>query len=129
MALGRPSIYDQSYAERLIAYFKGKPFYEENEEGQRRAAEFITFEGFCNSVGIWKETLYEWARDERKPDFVDAYRLASNWQEQYLITNGLAGRTKENFTKFLLSAKHGYVEKNATDLKHEGGVNVTIQGF
>ena len=61
-----------------------------------------------------RDTIYEWAKQD--PDFSDIVRRLMQSQADKLLQNGLAGRWNASITKLILS-KHGYVEKQETDLR------------
>lgn len=63
--VGRPSLYDHSMCERLIEF----------------AAEGCTVVEMAARLGIRKSTLYEWAKDQSKPEFSDALACAREISE------------------------------------------------
>lgn len=73
-----------------------------------------TVEGLAAVLQIHKDTLYE--RDE----FSDVLGRLKNLQGSMLITGGLKGSFNPTIAKLLLSSKHDYVEKSATDLTTKG---------
>jgi len=86
-----------------------------------------TLERFAIDVGADPDTLTNWGK--ANPEFLRAINEAKAMQRDMLMQGGLMGSYKDTIVKLILSTNHGMHEKNATDLKHEGGVNVTIQGF
>lgn len=91
-----------------------------------------TVEGLALYLKIARSTLYEWAvvpTAEDEPDaelrllrkhFSDIVSDLLARQSKLLINNGLKGRFNANITRLILSGKHGYVEKQATDLTTNG---------
>lgn len=76
-----------------------------------------TIEGLANHLDINKTTVYEW--ESKYPEFSDDISKLRQSQAEELINNGLAGTYNPAITKVLLT-KHGYVEKNETDLTSGG---------
>lgn len=73
-----------------------------------------TVEGMALALGISKESLY--ARDE----FSDVMMRLKAMQGDLLINGGLGNHFNPTISKLLLSSKHGYVEKQATDITTKG---------
>lgn len=99
-----------------------------------------TIEGLASELGISRETIYDWSE---KPDaasaavadslgaetkktlmlrdeFSDIVSELKAAQAEKLIQLGLSGRYNASITKLILSGKHGYVEKQQTDLTTNG---------
>jgi hypothetical protein len=62
-------------------------------------------------LGISRETLYAWSRDEDKSEFSDLLSQVRTAQERQLINEGLRGNFNSTITKLLLN-KHGYSDKS-----------------
>lgn len=73
-----------------------------------------TVEGLALYLDVSRETLYA------RPEFSDTLRQIEAKQKEELVQNGLTGDFNPQFTKFLLSANHGLVEKSATDVTTKG---------
>jgi hypothetical protein len=81
------------------------------------AALLPTIERLALTLGVHRDTLQEW--EKVSPEFsVILERLRAS-QADKLLQNGLANRWNSTITKLVLS-KHGYVEKQATDLTTNG---------
>lgn len=79
-----------------------------------------TIEGLALELGINRDTIYEWEKDNTEfSDIVNDLRAA---QGQKLIQNSLIGRYNPTIAKLILSGKHGYVEKSEVDNNIKGDV-------
>jgi hypothetical protein len=89
-----------------------------------------TIEGLALSLGVHRDTVYAWeetATSVEKPStiltqFSDIVKRLRTYQAEKLIQNGLSGRYNPTITKLILSGKHGYVEKQATE--HSGAIEL-----
>lgn len=110
---GRPTKYDRSMCESMIAFFDREPneFVEiKDEDGNptvavnkygdpiRSPCRFPTFEGFAKSIGVHRETLLNWA--ESHAEFFDALKMCKDLQKDILIQNGLVGAYDKTFAIF-----------------------------
>jgi hypothetical protein len=68
-----------------------------------------TVEGLAEFVALSRETLYA------RPEFSDTLGKIAEKQREDLQQNGLTGKFNPHFTKFLLSANHGMMEKSAVE--------------
>lgn len=68
-----------------------------------------TIEGLAVFLGISRETVYAWDKDETKPEFSDILSKLRAEQADRLINNGLSGNYNPTIAKVLLT-KHGYRE-------------------
>jgi hypothetical protein len=66
--------------------------------------------GLAVRLGIARETLQAWARDNDKEEFSYIYTQLLAKQEDELIRNGLMGHFNASITKMILT-KHGYSDK------------------
>lgn len=73
-----------------------------------------TFERLSIILGVSRETLYQWEKDN--DDFSDILGRLRKSQADKLLQNGLLGRYNSTIAKLMLS-KHGYVEKTEQDLR------------
>lgn len=94
---GRPTDYNPNYCQMLLAYFDVKP-YEENKMGKLEASDFKSLAGFAISIGVHRETLLNWSK--QYPEFFDAYKRAKDFQENYLVINGMRGLINPAFSIF-----------------------------
>jgi len=97
-----------------------------NDEVLAKAADYVdnheqygdavpTVAGMACEIGIARSTLYEWSKDEDKPEFSDIFTRVAEYQERKLINGGLVGGFNPAVTKMMLT-KHGYSDKQ--DLNH-----------
>jgi hypothetical protein len=77
--------------------------------------ENIYFKKFALQRGYTFQRLSEFVKANEK--FAEAYEIARDWQECKLVENGLHNHTNAAITKFVLTNKHGWSERNETQLK------------
>lgn len=65
--------------------------------------------GLARYLDVRRETLYCWK--EENDEFSNIFESVMAEQEARLVENATTGRYSPMFSKFLLSAKHGYIEK------------------
>jgi DNA-binding phage protein len=70
-----------------------------------------TVAGMACEIGVSRETIYAWSKDETKPEFSDILMQVMEKQERNLVNGGLAGGFNPAVTKMLLT-KHGYSDKS-----------------
>lgn len=70
--------------------------------------------GLAMAMGVHRDTLYTWAKDEDKKEFSDILTRVQQAQERKLINGGLDGAFNPAVTKMLL-VKHGYSDKIEQD--------------
>lgn len=78
-----------------------------------------TIERLSILLGVHKDTLYEWEKEDK--GFSDVLMYLRSVQGDKLIQNSLIGRYNANISKMMLS-KHGYVEKTEVDQNISGNV-------
>ena len=87
--------------------------------------------GLALEIGITRTTLYDWSHDENKQVFSDILDECNQKQERMLLSGALGNTMNANIAKLMLG-KHGYSEKNQTELTGANGgsidhaVNVTF---
>lgn len=94
---GRPAEYDPKFCQMLIDYFNLKP-YTKNNFGKLEAQDFPSLAGFAVKIGVHRETLLNWSN--LYPDFFDAYKRAKDYQENFLVVNGMRGLINPSFAIF-----------------------------
>lgn len=118
--VGRPTDYKPEYCQMLIDYFSIEPYKEIQKKiytksgalieiPEDRPADFPSLAGFCIKIGIHRDTLHEWTKNH--PEFSDVYRLAKEYQENYLLVNGNKELIPTNFATFLLINHSNYRQK------------------
>jgi hypothetical protein len=122
MAGGRPIEYNQGYTEKAEEYLLSCED-EEIEKGSEDRPVYSlkvklpTKGGLAKYLGVARDTLYDWS--SKYPEFSDIMESLSAEQEDKLINNGLSGDYNPTIAKVLLT-KHGYVDKQETDLTSAG---------
>lgn len=113
--IGCPTKYRPEFPQMMIDHFSRTIVedteYEDKESGVVKVAtirrDFPTLAGFCITIGVCRDTLYEWANkvDENGvlfyPDFSYAMRLAKEYQEDVLVTRTLNGEYVASFSSFV----------------------------
>lgn len=116
--------YDERFCEKIIEYFlqgaEAEPevIYEERYKDGEIVSKipkmvmppkYRTFEKFAVSIGVCKNTLYEWAKSH--PRFGLAMKIAKNLQLSMLKENATAKHYDSNFAKFLCVNDHDMSDK------------------
>ena len=63
-----------------------------------------TLTGFCDYIGISRQTLYKWV--DTYPEFGDAYEEALEEKRDLINSYALAGEINPNFAKYMLESWH-----------------------
>jgi hypothetical protein len=123
MAGGRPTEYNQTYIKKAKEYLE---LCQDEEVEQEKRENFVTYKlkarlptkgGLAVYLGVARETLYDWA--SKYPEFSDIMEELGGIQEERLINNGLSGDYNPTIAKVLLT-KHGYTDKQETDITTNG---------
>ena len=116
--------YDPRFCDEIIEYFikgvtdDGEVIYEERyKDGECisrvpkmvRPPKMPTFELFAASIGVCKQTLYNWAEEHRR--FGLAMKAARNIQLGIIKVNGANKTFDSNFSKFLCVNDHDMSDK------------------
>ena len=105
-APGRPTDYTDELLDAARAYILG---------GWEQSGDAVpTVAGMACEIGVSRETMYAWAKDENKPEFSDIFKELLEWQERKLVNGGLSGGFNPAVTKMMLT-KHGYSDKQEID--------------
>lgn len=96
---GRPTLYSEELLERAYEYIENLP---EDEVVH-------SIEGLGLYIGISRDTVYEWEKDNEKLDFSDIVSEVRQLQAKTLVNSGLSGKFSSPITKVMLT-KHGYRE-------------------
>lgn len=105
MAGGRPSKYNEDVLETARDYIINFADHDDI---------IPSIAGLACVIGVCRDTVHEWAKDENKPEFSDIIRQLSTAQERKLLNGGLSGACNPMISKLVLS-KHGYQEKVQQD--------------
>ena len=136
--VGRPTDFDPKYTQMLLDYFNVPPTKEIEVETlvygvpvKRTvtvAEDFRSLAGFAVKIGKHRDTLHEWANAKDKsgkllhPEFSDAYNRRKDFQENYILVNGLSNKITGQFAAFAAINLLGYRQK-AKDEAPEAVVN------
>lgn len=75
--------------------------------------------GLCKHIGRSKATVYNWAQDDDKKEFLDILKQIEEDQHMMLVEGGLSSSFNSNITKMMLT-KHGYSDKVEQDVTSGG---------
>lgn len=112
MPTGRPTDYSQKIVDKAKEYI---------EDYETQGDMIPSVEGLSAFIGIARPTIYKWAKEEDKQEFIDTLEALQAKQKRVLLNKGLANEFNSNITKLALG-NHGMSEKNQTELTGpEGG--------
>ena len=80
--------------------------------------------GLSCYLGVSRSTIYKWA--EENDEFSDILEGVLSLQENKLINSGLKGEFNPTLVKLMLS-KHGYADKQETELTGKDGGAIHIE--
>ena len=103
--VGRPTLYNDA----ILAKAK---YYLDNYKSHGHVVPQIA--GLARVLGVRRETLYAWAKEENKEEFSNILEEIMSEQEISLINGGLGGDFNSNITKMMLT-KHGYSDRQEID--------------
>jgi hypothetical protein len=83
-----------------------------------------TIAGLVVAIGINKSTAYEWAKENQ--EFSNLLESIMHKQEKGLLKGGLAGAYNSTIAKLMLT-KHGYSDKQETELSGPGGATLVTE--
>lgn len=129
---GAPSKYNEDIPQKMLDYFDVEStktilvkYYDKKgtlskEEEKEIANTLPTIEGFCRTIGISKNTLHEWLKDDSKAELQDAYKKAKDMQEAMWQENSLKGLYNPIFTIFMGKNVFGWKDKQeiSVEAKH-----------
>ena len=101
-----------------------------NTRTVRKAREYIngkyktipTIAGLCVHLGIARNTLYEWLKQEDKEELKDTISNMADLREELLLDGSLRGELNSNISKLVLMTNHGYSENNQANT----GITVNV---
>jgi len=100
MQQGRPPKYSKALEAKALVYVEG---------GWKERDAIPSHVGLSSLLDVRRETLYAWAKDEKK-NFSNILAKCNAEQERVLLNMGLIGEYNSNIVKLVLG-KHGYNEK------------------
>ncbi len=119
--MARPTKYHKGIPDLLLEHFDIKPYEIPRKDGAKIANDFPTLAGFAIKLGVHRDTLHQWASEH--PEFSDAYGRAKDFQENFLIVNGLKGLVASNFAMFTAKNVLGWRDKQPGE---EDQINIHI---
>ena len=109
---GRPSKYNDDILVKAKEYLL---------TGYGEQGEVVpTQEGLALYIGIHRSTLHAWKAEEGKEKFSDILEECNQRQTILLMSGALTNDMNANIAKLMLG-KHGYSEKNQTELTGANG--------
>jgi len=132
---GRPTLFQEEYADQLIAYFDIEPFERRplldaqgNEKGSEIVpAKFPTLARFATMIGVTRETLHDWATSKdddgelKHPNFSYAYKKSKEYQEAILVEGAMANAFHANFSIFTAKNVLGWRDKSEQEITGANG--------
>lgn len=108
---GRPTKYSEETLKVAREYLKNYA---------RHGDKIPSIAGLSVLLGIRRETLHVWAKEEGKEEFSNILGEILSMQEKVLINKGLSGDFNPTIVKLVLG-KHGYHEKRETEVSGKDG--------
>lgn len=125
-AVGRPSKYEDRFAELIVEWFDKEPYTDEQVDLpngsvklQRMATPVPMLAGFAKSIGSDLRTVNRWATELaeegkfKHPDFAEAYARAREMQEALVASGAMLGVYESRAAAFFLKNKHGWQDQPA----------------
>ncbi len=125
---GRPTKYKPEYCQQIIDYFSVQPqqtVYKKEyfKDGTIKSevpitlpAQFPTFQGFAQEIGVNTSTLYEWVNEYK--EFSESFTRAKEIQEKIWLINSMGNLYNSQFAQFFGKNCLGYKDK--TEIEHTG---------
>lgn len=95
---GAPTKYKEKYCKEILEYFSSKPY--EKIAGRNEAGDYPSLAGFAIQIGVSQRSFHNWAKEY--PEFYEALMLAKDYQENWLLVNGLKNTVPPQFAQFVL---------------------------
>jgi hypothetical protein len=138
--VGRPTKYQAKYCKAIIEYFKECVVVERIvDDPSGRGGTNTHFEtvrvpsivGFASSIGVHRDTLYEWAQATypkshklrgklKHPEFSDALSHAQSLEESIIFEYGMAGYLDRGLAALYFTNKLGYKDSKHLDMTSDG---------
>lgn len=107
--VGKPPEYRPDFPQKLLEYFDVEPYISITkkiitkngdvlEVEEERANDMPTLAGFAVKLGFDRSTIWRWSKEY--PEFCNAYKRAIDFQENFLVINGLKGLITPAFAIF-----------------------------
>lgn len=112
MAIGRPTKYTPELVEAARHYA---------EQFKELGDEFPSACGLALHLGISRQLIYDWSKDEEKAEFLYILERIQCKQENVLLNKGIIGEFNSNITKLVLG-KHGYSDRQEHTGKDGGPI-------
>lgn len=119
MSAGRPTEYSDEMLPKIRHYIDNFSEYGD------KAPSIV---GLCRVLKRGRSTLYEWSKDSDKGGFSDMFAEIGEEQERVVVNGGLSGDMNSTIAKLML-AKHGYSDKQETQLTGKDGGPVEMTTF
>ena len=102
---GRPRTYKPDMVEKARRYIANHQDFDDPVP---------TVAGLACVLGVVRDTCYQWAKDEDKPEFSDILSELAQKQERCLVRGGLMSDFNAPIAKMMLT-KHGYSDRVESD--------------
>ena len=116
---GRPTDYSEEVLIKAREYLESCQDEESLDKSKLVRVKLPSIEGLAFHLGISRETIYQWEKDEDKKEFSDIIGDLRAKQGESLINKGLSGDYNSTIAKVLLT-KHGYSDKQEIDHTTKG---------
>jgi len=107
---GRPRTYKPDMVEKARRYIANHEDFDDPVP---------TVAGLACVLGVVRDTCYQWAKDEDKPEFSDILSELAQKQERCLVRGGLMSEYNSAIAKMMLT-KHGYSDRVDSDVTTNG---------
>lgn len=112
---GRPTKYNDEALATAIEYVE--------EHKTKYDDEIPSVAGLSCVLGVARDTIYQWGRDDNNKEFSDTLKELQSKQETVLWNKGLNGKFNPTIAKLALS-NHGYHDKVDTNQHNTGQVDL-----
>lgn len=132
---GRPSKYNEEMCDKLLEYFNVEPYETKYEiytykDGTTKEKEYEvandlpTVQGFCKTIGIHRDTFYEWCKVHE--EFSDTFKKCKEMMEYNWQVCSLKGLYSNAYTIFFGKNVFKYTDKQELETTN---VNVDVDDF
>ena len=136
---GQPTKYRPEYCDLIIEHFTIMPqqtVYKrtyfpdgtvKSEDPVLLPEQFPTFEKFADSIGVHKDTMYQWGKEYK--EFSDSLARAKQLQEHIWLVNGMSNLYNSQFAQFFGKNCLGYSDKQEIALTGSDGGPIQVQAL